>query len=283
MTNTCNYVFLISKYITAILQFMNITFSSSYTNNLITTKCLNTAVMLIIILIGSDKIKSIQQCDVSNTIERHISHQENNKQIMTSLQASLCYPRNKKAYMFYIMLTDGRLSNVKPNKGTNYFPGHVFIVEKTIDNSYFIYQSFIAKYDLNDFIVKNKCKSYDRNSVKEMCGFFKKFLKEDNVWDDNAVDYWKKLTSVDTTEFKGCCTNNIFLCFKKFEIDKIKVKFQSFISNALTNIQGHIENNNLTQYISNHYQSNRLSAIPYNIFDLENNFKKLNNELYSQQ
>lgn len=282
MTNTCHYVFLISKYLTSILQFMNITFAEAYTNNLITTKCLNTAVMLIIILIGSDKIKSIQQCDVPNTIQRHLSHQDNNKHIMKKLQASLCSKRSKKAYMYYIMLTDGKLSNVNKWKGNNYFPGHVFIIEKTVDHKYYIYQSFIAKYDLNEFIVKNKCKMHDLKEVQDMCLFFKKFLKSNNVWDDEAIMYWRKLTGVDTSEFKDHRTDNIYLCFKRFDIDKTKQKIQAFVSGALKTIQGNIENNNLTQYISYNHQSNNLSAIPYNIFDLKNNFKKLNNELYSK-
>lgn len=282
-TNTCRYVFLISKYLISILQYMNITFASSYTNNLITTKCLNTAVMLVIVLIGSNKIKSIQQCDVPNTIQRHMSHEENNNAIMRRLQASLCNTKSKTPSMYYIMLTDGRLSNVDRTKDTNYFPGHVFIVEKTIKHEFYIYQSFIAKYDLNDFIVKNKCKKHTLAEVKDMCAFFKRFLRPDNVWDDTAVAYWKKLTSVDTVDFKDHNTSNIYLCFKRFDIQKVKDNVLQFVSTALDTIQGHIDTNNLTQYISYAYQSNDLSAVPYTIHRMRDNFGKMKKELYSKQ
>lgn len=282
-TSTCRYVFLISNYLTSILQYMNITFASSYTNNLITTKCLNTAVMLVILLVGSDKIKSIQQCDVPNTIQRHVSHEENNKTIMRRLHASLCSINSKKPCMYYIMLTDGRLSNVNRAKGTSYFPGHVFIVEKTVKHEFYVYQSFIAKYDLNDFIVKNKCKKHSLSEVKDMCAFFKRFLKAGNVWDEEAVVYWKKLTSVDTSDFKDHETSNIFLCFKRFEIERIKQNISRFVSDATDTIQGHIENNNLSQYISNAHQSNQLSAVPHSIFHLKDNFDKMKRELYSKQ
>ena len=136
--STCNYVYIISNYLIAILQVMNITLSESYTNNLINTKCLNTAVMLIVILIGQKKIPCIQQCDVGNTIQRHIQSTDNNNTITDKLTRSICRA-SKKPYIYYIMLTDGQLQHRSSNK-TIYFPGHVFILEKTNNNEYLIYR-----------------------------------------------------------------------------------------------------------------------------------------------
>lgn len=277
--DTCKYIYIISKYIVSILQVMNVTFSKSYTNNLISTKCLNTAVMLVVLLLGEKKIKAIQQCDVPNTIKRHISFEDNNTLIANKLIKSLC-KSSVKNYLYYIMLTDGRLSNSVNQNQTKYFPGHVFIVEKR-QNHYYIYQSYISKYDLNAFIVKNKCKKYNVTEVKEMCSFFKKFLGQNYVWDDVAVEKWLKLTDVDTSDFRSYNTNNIYICFKKFRVKTVKNMINKFIEKSLTDIQYHINNKNILHYMSTNFLNNSLSSRPFDIGSLKKNFEKMNKELNS--
>lgn len=277
--DTCKYIHIVSKYIVSILQVMNVTFSKSYTNNLISTKCLNTAVMLIILLLGDKKIKAIQQCDVPNTIKRHISFEDNNKLIADKLIKSLCKSSVQNC-LYYIMLTDGRLSNSIYINQTKYFPGHVFIVEKR-QNDYYIYQSYISKYDLNAFMVKNKCKKYNVAEVKNMCMFFKKFLGQNYVWDDVAVEKWLKLTDVDTSEFKSYNTNNIFICFKKFRVKTVKNMINRFIETSLADIQKHINDKNVLHYMSTSFLHNSLSSKPYDIGSLKKNFEKMNKELNS--
>lgn len=275
--DTCKYIYIISKYIVSILQVMNVTFSKSYTNNLISTKCLNTAVMLVVLLLGEKNIKAIQQCDVPITIQRHMSFEDNNTLIAKKLTKSLCKP-SVKNYLYYIMLTDGRLSNSLSNNQTKYFPGHVFIVEKR-QNSYYIYQSYISKYDLNDFIVKHKCKKYEVAEVKQMGSFFQKFLGQNYVWDDDAVDKWKRLTDVDTSEFKSYNTKNIYICFKKFRVKTIKNMINKFITKSLKDIQYHIDNRNILHYMSTAFLNNTLSSRPHEIGVLKKNFEKMNKEL----
>ena len=277
--DTCKYIYIISKYIVSILQVMNVTFSTSYTNNLISTKCLNTAVMLIVLLLGERKIKAIQQCDVPNTIKRHITFEDNNILIANKLIKSLC-KSSVKNYLYYIMLTDGRLSNSVNQNQTKYFPGHVFIVEKRQHN-YYIYQSYISKYDLNDFIVKNKCRKYNITEVKEMCSFFKRFLGQHYVWDDVAVEKWLKLTDVDTSDFKSYNTNNIYICFKKFRVKTVKNMINKFIEKSLRDIQYQINNKNILHYMSTSFLNNSLSSKPFDIVSLKKNFQKMNKELYS--
>lgn len=276
--NTCVYVYIISKYIVSILQVMNVHFSQEYRNNLISTKCLNTAVMLVVILLGKDKIKQIQQCDVTNTIKRHVSFEENNMNIATRLTKSLCTP-SKHAYLYYIMLTDAELANSVFDNEKKYFPGHVFIVEKRNDNRYIIYQSFIAKYTLNDFIVKNKCKLYTKKKVLKMCKFFKQFLDSNFVWNKESVKMWKALTGVDTTDFISYKTKKIYLCFKKFKITKLKETIQEFVNRSLDDIEYNIYNNNMNHYHSDNYVKNNLSAVPYDIMSLKKHFVEMKEAL----
>lgn len=278
MINNCQIINLVSKYLISILQVMNITFSEFYSNNLITTKCLNTAVMLIIILIGSDNIKSIQQCDVQTTIQRHISQTDNNTNILKTLKKSL-YKKHNNSYMYYIMLTDSKISKYNNSNKSEFFPGHVFILEKTITQDYYIYQSFIKQYDLRDFLVKNKCQRYKLKDIKYMCSFFSKFLEKDNVWDNEAVENWNKLTNVDTTKFIGYKTETIYLCFKKFKVKDIKLNILKFINNSLIDIEKNIENNNLDKYKSDNHLYNILSANPYDIKELKSNFIDLKKKI----
>ena len=277
--STCNYVYIISNYLIAILQVMNITLSESYTNNLINTKCLNTAVMLIVILIGQKKIPCIQQCDVGNTIQRHIQSTDNNNTITDKLTRSICRA-SKKPYIYYIMLTDGQLQHRSSNK-TIYFPGHVFILEKTNNNEYLIYQSFIGKYDLKDYVVKSKCKKLKIDEVKEMCKYFRKFLSTDYVWDKSAVENWTKLTGVDTSQYIDYKTRNIFLCFRKFNVEDVEKKIKKFVKTSLNDIEKHIRLKQLNTYDSDHHRYNELSAKGYSIFELRDRFKQMFQELNS--
>ena len=276
-SQTCFYVSLISNHLVAILQILNVKYSDSYVNNIITTKCLNTAVMLTIILLGESKIKHIKKCDVSNTIQRHINKEDNNLVILEQLRKTLLRKNSKYSTMYYIMLTDGNMYNMANDK--IYFPGHVFLVEKNVDGGYYIYQSFIQKYSLREFIKSNKCSSFRREDVKNMCSFFSKFLRNDYKWDDIAIQEWCKLTSVDTSKFKTFDTNNIYLCFKKFTVRNIKKKLESFVSKSIIDIQRSIQDKNLTKYNSTSYLNNSLSSKPYDIHTLEIQFKNLQIEL----
>jgi hypothetical protein len=229
--------------------------------------------MLIVILIGESKVQCIQHCDVDKTIQRHTQSHEDNNTIIDKLMRTMFRSSPKSPYVYYIMLTDGSLSS--SNKEDTYFPGHVFIIEKTINQQYLIYQSFIGKYDLNDYIVKNKCKTYSLDKVKKMCFYFKKFLSDDYIWDEEAVNYWTSLTGVDTSKFMNHNTKNIYLCFKKFKLDSVKKKITKFISTSLNDINTSIDMNDLNKYNSDNHHHNQLSAKPYSIFELKTQIELL--------
>ena len=279
-SKTCRYVFLISNYLVPVLQILNKKYASSYTNNLITTKCLNTAVMLTILLIGDHKIKDMQYCDVSNTIERHRNLKDDNLQILEQLRSSILRKNSRNNVLYYIMLTDGNLRNTDIDKvNSEYFPGHVFIVEKTVTGSYYIYQSFIKKYSLREFLRENKCAPYSRNRVENVCDFFSKFLDKKYVWDDVAIRQWCDLTSVDTSNFRKFSTDNIFLCYKKFTLKAMDKRLMSFVDTNLRSIRKNIEAHNYTMYDSKNYLNNSLSSKPLSIRELEAQFKNFKRDL----
>lgn len=269
----CHYIFMLSCHILSILQYMNVKYKDSFPNDLIKTKCLNTAVMLIMLLIGEKKLKDIQFCNVNPTVSRHLNKLNNNAYILNSLISSLTR-KTKHSYMYYIMLTDGALPRL--NEENLYFPGHVFIVEKT-NNEYNIYQSYIKEYDLNDHMNKTKCKKIKISEIHEMCNFFKRFITTDYSWNSETVKYWNKLTGIDTKGYMGYKTENIYLCFKKFKANNFKNKINNFIDVALDEIKTNISNKKLEAY--SYVKSSTLSSYPQTIFELEKDLIKLKNKI----
>jgi hypothetical protein len=287
MNNSCNYLYIISKYIVSILQIMNVVFADKYTNNLITTKCLNTAVMIIVLTLGDKKIPNIQYCDVSNTIQRHGLNQDNNVQIFNKMKKSIVRKLTQNSVsntmMYYIMLTDGTLNSSISNGSDKYFPGHVFILEKTIDKNntlnYRIYQSYIAKYSLHDHLNKTKCKVFEIDEIKPLLIFFKNFLSPDYVWNNETVYYWKLLTNVDSSEFIGYKTDNIFLCYKLFKSNSILKNLKQFVNIHLNLIKKY-EKENPTYYYRE--KQNWLSSQPKDIKILKKDFMNMQKELNSK-
>ena len=285
MNYSCNYLYIISKYIVSILQIMNVVFADKYTNNLITTKCLNTAVMIIVFTLGDKKIPAIQYCDVSNTIHRHGLKQDDNLQIFNKMNRSIVrkMKESSSTMMYYIMLTDGNLDSSISNVPTKYFPGHVFILEKSIDYNnnlnYRIYQSYIAKYSLHDHLNKTKCKVFEIDEIKPILKFFRKFLSPYYIWDNETVQYWKKLTNVDSSEFIGYKTYNIFLCYKLFKSNSILKNLKQFVHVHLNLIKKYETENPLYFH---HESKNWLSSQPKEIKTLKYDFMNMEKELKSK-
>lgn len=278
---TTSFVYLISSYLIPILQVMNVKYEMYYRNNLITSKCLNTAVMLTILLVGSNKLSDIQYCDVSNTVSRHKSNFDDNQIILKKVMKSLLHNNKTYSTIYYIMLTDGNLRDGNiTSTNTEYFPGHVFLIEKTaMDNGYHIYQSFIKEYNLNGFLNTNKCRTYKKTEVANMCTYFEKFLSKDYIWDTEAVEQWYKLTGVDTSKFRNYYTDNIFLCYKTFKMKTASRNIIKFVNEAINDVKDAKSTGNYLKYDSTHYMTNNLSAKPLDINQLHTEFKKLRLEL----
>ena len=73
----CDVTNLVMKYLDPLIQLLSGTMKN-YNMQMKTTKCLNTAVMLTYILGGSDKLKSVEYCEV-DTINKRYEKQKNKK------------------------------------------------------------------------------------------------------------------------------------------------------------------------------------------------------------
>ena len=224
------------------MQIIHKTHGDIYTNQLILTKCLNTSVLLTCIALGCENLNKIKYCDVDNTRLRHTSKVDDNSKIhlnlINDLTNKLC---SKKSYFYYIMLTDGTLYD---KKGSSiYFPGHVFIINKTCVNGftgYDVYQSYINEYTLNEYLGFRHKKSGD---IIEQIKLLYEYFSIGKDWDDEMVKIWKRLSTVDSTNFIGYSTKGIYICYKRFFSNTIETNINKFINKTMKQMNTLIKTN----------------------------------------
>ena len=195
----CDVVFTLKNYIKPLMQLLTNDIPS-YNMQLLTTKCLNKAVFLVIMLIGSKAIKMADFCDTHATIKRHNEKNDDNATILTKLEKDLLKKNIEHRLIYYVLLT---YAHFPQKESSVYFPGHVVVIEKTpgegSDNpTYFSYQSYINEYDLAGHFEKSK------GSIKYTYSKMMKFIKDlrsivlSKTWTLESSRKWKQFTFVDT-------------------------------------------------------------------------------------
>ena len=278
----CDVTNLIMKYLEPLIQLCSSTMTD-YNMQMKTTKCLNTAVMLTNILGGSDKLKTVEYCEVSkinnryNTKKDKLQHKKN---IFEELKKDISKKNINKRYFYYILMTNNymekseNLNSSSPE--TQHFPGHVFIIDKfpscnNKEPTYNIYQSYINEYDLKGHFKRNKnsMKVKDNNINFVLDGINN--IISNKVWNNDAVNFWNEFTFVDTKELINYKTDKINLCYSKISIDDCYKEFYKFTYNRALNLYNEISLNDIVKLKK------------YDIYADKNEFyiKQLNpNELY---
>jgi hypothetical protein len=233
----CNIIYELSKYQNDLLYILNIKYHNLYNDNVLATKCRNSAMMIILMIIGDNAVSHLQHCDVNNILSRQ--GYENNTLIFKSLYNNIMFKHIYPSY-YYIMMSDGHF-----NKKTKliYFPGHVFIFEK-YKNTYRIYQSYINEYTLNTFINTSKCKNYVIKDIMKFLLFLNDILNKDSyIWNEYTVYYWKLLTLTDSSKFIGYNVNkSIKLCYKRFGKRNIVSNIKRIIKSSIKQKVGNSDN-----------------------------------------
>lgn len=273
---------IISEHIHSIMQVLNTTHNHLYSNNLILTKCLNTSVLLTCIVIGCNKLKSIQDCDVDETRERNKIHElnTNSKTSFTSkLSRNLMYDLTKsapklKTSFYYVMLTDAYLNHSKDSSKTLYFPGHVFIINKNnITNELHVYQSYINEYDLKKYMQIRNLQTNIKNSLKHIL----EHISSKRKWDKSLTNLWYDLSYVNAKQFEDYETNNILLCYKKFNSNSIHRNIKRNVNNMYKQITNQINKNNLNSFDLKRSYNN--SAKGMDIYALQNDILNMKKKL----
>ncbi len=238
----CNLALIIKDHMNALIQLLTHDLGS-YRMDFETTKCLNTTVAIMFFLIGEKGIKISEACDCTSFNEKSKKYIEqsgdttqNSRNVLKLYKQVIEKPRKKNSRdLFYVLLTDNYFSfDNKPD--TVYFPGHVFIIEKTAN--YHLYQSYIQQYDLGGYFSKNN--NHFDMSHSEMDLFIQKLIYIMNAakWDETCVQYWMDMTFVDTTKFLGAISkNNFFICFQKVPMKTCLGNMKKYIKIKLSQIK----------------------------------------------
>lgn len=243
----CDIAYILKHYIKPLLTLLNKDLTDFGLYN--ETKCLNTAILLIIFLAGMKKGRFIiDYCDCEKTRQRHLNGQAQNHIIMGSMMKAIASKKFKLRQLYYIMITDGHFPKVDGN-GSVYFPGHVFIIEKMRvkegeDPKYYIYQSYINQYTLNGHYEKMSNKV--ELSYEQACYTLHRlsYILTKGIWDEICVKYWKEITHVESPEFLNTITkNNLFLCYQTASTKGCVQNIEKFIKQKKKLLEGNREEN----------------------------------------
>lgn len=235
-----NIGFIVKDFVKPIMQALTVELKH-YRMRMLTTKCLNTSVTFWHLLFGKRGHEDTVYCDVMNVVERHEQKKiDNNIGIITALKDDILKSNtnDNTKYAYYIMLTDGYFVNKDAGK-KEFFPGHVFVVEKVPTRQYpyfYIYQSYINEYDFKgslEFRERPQISCSDMEVFMDCLEYF----AENSVWDDVMVAFWKDLTNVDTSNMIGCVPENAFhMCFRKKPITECLENMERFVDHILETI-----------------------------------------------
>ena len=280
----CDIGYLIKNYVKAILQLLT-NDVKDYNMRLLTTKCLNTAVMMAIFLLGNKRGLAVADfCDTTRVIPRHQSGKVNNEKLLTLLKTDIL-SNEPDRYIYYILITDASLP--KPI-GSGFMPGHVFVIEKIppvdkiVDEHpfYYFYQSYINQYDFEGHFKHNN------NSLKLSWTRVNKIINEiayvitNQTWDAKSAKYWKDFTYVDTkdTLVGSASKNRMFLCYKKEKVEKCVENLHAYVDiklKTLSKIKDEEQNNIYGD--NNLYNTDR--GQPLTNKEMNESLKKLKHEI----
>lgn len=239
-TKICNIGFIIKHHVKCIMQLLTNDIPQ-FNIRLQTTKCLNTAVMLMQFLLGKKGLQIVDACDTRDVIERHKSGIDRNDVIMQELKKQIFSKREKSRTLYYILLSDGYFpgKDVNNNDIQKYFPGHVFILEKiynvsTKQHIFYFYQSYINKYSLTEHIEMNKGLKISHKRAEELLNDLSSVLKSP-TWNNDNVKKWYDMTFVDSSDFLETQSHQQFyLCFRKAKTTDCLEKLKKYLNDKHT-------------------------------------------------
>lgn len=234
-TKICNIGFIIKNHVKCIMQLLTNDLPQ-FNIRLQTTKCLNTAVMLMQFLLGNKGLQIVDACDTRDVIDRHKNGIEHNDIIIQELRKQLFSKREKSRTLYYILLSDGYFPGKDANNNDiqKYFPGHVFILEKiynvsTNQHIFYFYQSYINKYSLTEHIEMNNGLKISHKRAEELINDLSSVLKSP-TWNNDNVKKWYDMTFVDSSDFLETQSHQQFyLCFRKAKTTDCLDRLQKYL------------------------------------------------------
>lgn len=268
----CSFVDVIRKHIPAIMQLVGARLRDHYFMGMITTKCLNTAVMMAYLLCGVESMATVKQCDTNLVKDRFktavTSGIDTRIATMQTLRKALISKPKVRSVrdrdVFYVMLTHSVLprhdgnsppsnmndfaNNASPNSNKNekMFPGHVFVIERSwkanvydktvLEPRYSIYQSYIGEYDMGEFVRKNPhLLDMPEAKMKRLLDGLVNLMKAP-MWTPANSQLWHELTTVSLETCKKfenyVIGGRILPCFRQLSLSQCTLTFHNLIRDA---------------------------------------------------
>jgi hypothetical protein len=211
---------------------------------MVVTKCLNTAVFMVFILVGKTGVDRIRACnaDVVTRLARNESVPPPMRALRALRDAVL---GSGEPAVFFVMLTNAALLRHSAAKDGSEpesvpFPGHVFVIERHIGGKYSVFQSYINQYDLSQHLTRHPEKlGMDRTAITHILEGLVDMLDRD-VWTRGTSQFWKSFTGasdVHCRNFEGFSTRGrVLSCFRELPAAECNNHLLSLASQTLADI-----------------------------------------------
>jgi len=269
----CDIGYIIKDHIPAMMQLMT-DHIRSYNMQLLTTKCLNTAVMMWYLFLGerTDVMNAPETCDSKEVRERGMrerkrcgrtdewAHNDTNPCVVVRrLRDSLLEPQEAtqqvrtgsragdvkqvmKRTLYYVMLTTCKLRPAREHAGPWWnpggvpFPGHVFVVEKVGGdcNRYNLFQSYINEYTLSGHSIYNRSFAVSEAKIRDIMRGIERMYTEP-TWSAETTAFWKRFSHVDTSGYEGYrFCDESYVCFRTADTSNCVHHLARFLKQKLT-------------------------------------------------
>ena len=132
------------------------------------------------------------------------------------------------------MAVDGEFR--MPDGSTEFFVGHVYVIEKVPENGemvYYLYQSYIDQYTYSEYVDRYKS---IKVSAEKMAYYMDKIndMVNKKVWDADFVEFWKDFTKVDSSNLLGGVPQDaFFVCYQRLKYDNCRKNLRDFVDKTL--------------------------------------------------
>lgn len=215
-TVSCDLGNFVSKYFNFLIDVFNEDLKNIGIEKGVYTKCLYTSVTMFYLLAGERAKKKSLFCYVDNVksrVEKCKDVYKMTHELLTKFEKQLLATVCNKRDIFFVMLTDDDLPYNNDKTKMKMFPGHVFVIDKQVDNDcvprYKVYQSYINKYTLEEYSslkkksgkdINNSHMNFSYHEMKDFINQLSKFLMSQK-WTKSSIKFYENFTLVDSHEY----------------------------------------------------------------------------------
>lgn len=135
-------------------------------------------------------------------------------------------------------------------KKEQFFPGHVFVIERFVYPSekasrFNIYQSYINNYDLQGHQNLNRSLSVSRNVARDIADNFVKMFEQDaaHAWDESTTAFWERFAHVKCPQYEGHQFSlQSFMCYTKCNTQNCTNNLKILIQKKLSELNNDLKN-----------------------------------------